>query len=130
MLSVIVTDKFFVIVISDTSCINNFAAINRIHLLHQLYETVVIPEAVYLELTDPSFPVAGADEVQTFNWLQTRAVRDRTLVEGLSSELDIGEAEAIALAVEIQADRVLLLPCTIAFSSLLTNLTKVLFSLN
>ena len=118
------------IVISDTSCINNLAAINRIHLLHQLYETVVIPEAVYLELTDPSFPVAGADEVQTFNWLQTRAVRDRTLVEGLSSELDIGEAEAIALAVEIQADRVLLLPCTIAFSSLLTNLTKVLFSLN
>nr|WP_238717819.1 DUF3368 domain-containing protein [Petrachloros mirabilis] len=30
------------------------------------------------------------------------------LVEALSNELDIGEAEAIALAVEIQADQVLI----------------------
>lgn len=60
------------------------------------------------ELIDPNFPVAGATEVQTFDWLQTRAVSDRTLVEALSNELDIGEAEAIALAVEIQADQVLI----------------------
>jgi hypothetical protein len=97
-----------VIVVSDTSPINNLAAINQLHLLHQLYGTVLIPEAVYQELTDPDFPVAGATEVQTFNWIQTRAVSDRTLVEALSSELDIGEAEAIALAVEIQADQVLI----------------------
>ncbi len=96
------------IVVSDTSPINNLAAINQLHLLHQLYGTVLIPEAVYQELTDPDFPVAGATEVQTFNWIQTRAVSDRTLVEALSSELDIGEAEAIALAVEIQADQVLI----------------------
>jgi uncharacterized protein len=35
-------------------------------------------------------------------------VSDRTLVEALSNELDIGEAEAIALAVEMQADQVLI----------------------
>ncbi len=96
------------IIVSDTSPINNLAAINHLHLLHQLYGTVLIPEAVYQELTDPNFPVAGATEVQTFDWIQTCAVRDRTLVEALSSELDIGEAEAIALAVEIQADQVLI----------------------
>ncbi len=96
------------IIVSDTSPINNLAAINHLHLLHQLYGTVLIPEAVYRELTDPNFPVAGAIEVQTFDWLQTHAVRDRTLVEALSHELDIGEAEAIALAVEIQADQVLI----------------------
>jgi uncharacterized protein len=90
-----------VIIVSDTSPINNLAAINQLHLLHQLYGTVLIPEAVFRELTDPSFPVAGAIEVQTFDWIQTRTVRDRTLVEALSNELDIGEAEAIALAVEI-----------------------------
>jgi predicted nucleic acid-binding protein len=33
---------------------------------------------------------------------------DRTLVEALSNELDIGEAEAIALAAEMQAERVLI----------------------
>lgn len=96
------------IIVSDTSPINNLAAINHLHLLHQLYGTVLIPEAVYRELTDPNFPVAGATEVQTFDWIQTCAVSDGTLVEALSSELDIGEAEAIALAVEIQADQVLI----------------------
>jgi hypothetical protein len=97
-----------VIIVSDTSPINNLAAINQLHLLHQLYEKVLIPEAVYQELTDPNFPVAGATEVQTFDWIQTLAVRDRTLVEVLNNELDIGEAEAIALAVEIKADQVLI----------------------
>jgi uncharacterized protein len=97
-----------VIIVSDTSPINNLAAINQLYLLHQLYGTVLIPEAVYRELTDPNFPVAGTTEVQTFDWIQTRAVSDRTLVEALNNELDIGEAEAIALAVEIQADQVLI----------------------
>ncbi len=96
------------IVVSDTSPINNLAATNQLHLLRQLYEIVLIPEAVYRELTNPSFSVAGATEVQTFDWIQTRGVNDRTIVEALSNELDIGEAEAIALAVEIQADRVLI----------------------
>ncbi len=89
------------IIVSDTSPINNLAAINQLYLIHQLYETVLIPEAVYRELTDPSFPVAGATEVQTLDWIQNRAVSDRTLIEALSNELDVGEAEAIALAVEI-----------------------------
>jgi hypothetical protein len=67
-------------------------------LCGRYYGTVLIPEAVYQELTDPNFPVAGAIEVQTFIWIQTRPVQDRILVEALSNELDIGEAEAIALA--------------------------------
>jgi uncharacterized protein len=69
---------------------------------------VLIPEAVFRELTDPSFPVAGATEAQTFDWIQTCVVRNRTLVEALSNELDLGEAEAIALAVEIKVDQVLI----------------------
>jgi hypothetical protein len=108
-----------VIIVSDTSPINNLAAINQLHLLHQLYGTVLIPKAVYRELTDSNFPVAGATEVQAFDWIQTRTVNDRTLVEALSNELDIGEAEAIALAAEIQAEQSLY---TTGFYSLLTKL--------
>ena len=96
------------IVISDTSPINNLAAINQLHLLQQLYGTVLIPEAVYQELTDPDFPVAGAKEVQTFTWIQIRAVEDRTMLKALSSELDPGEAEAIVLALEMKAEQVLI----------------------
>lgn len=96
------------IVVSDTSPINNLAAIGYLHLLQQLYGTVIIPEAVYQELTDPDFPVAGATEVQTFDWIETRSVSNRTVVEALSNELDVGEAEVIALALEIQAEQVLI----------------------
>ncbi|MGI0484730.1 DUF3368 domain-containing protein [Pantanalinema rosaneae CENA516] len=99
------------IVVSDTSPSNNLTAINHLHLLHQLYGTVLIPESIYRELTNPNFPVASAIEVQTFDWIQTRAVTDFSLVEALSNELDPGEAEAIALAVEIQSDQVLIDKC-------------------
>nr|WP_174763082.1 DUF3368 domain-containing protein [Anabaena sp. UHCC 0187] len=77
-------------------------------MLQQLYGTVLIPEAVYQELTDPDFPVAGAKEVQTFTWIQIRAVEDRTMLKALSSELDPGEAEAIVLALEMKAEQVLI----------------------
>ncbi len=96
------------IIVSDTSPLNNLAAVDQLYLLYQLYGTVFIPEAVYRELTEPSSPVSGATEVQTFDWIQTCTVNDRTLVEALSNELDIGEAEAIALAVETQAQQVLI----------------------
>lgn len=96
------------IIVSDTSPINNLAAINQLALLRQLYNTVVIPEGVYRELTEPDFPVAGAIEVQSFDWIQTRQVTNRILVEVLQHELDIGEAEAIALSLELEADQVLI----------------------
>ncbi|MDJ1173666.1 DUF3368 domain-containing protein [Roseofilum capinflatum] len=96
------------IVISDTSPINNLAAIGYLHLLQSLYETVIIPEAVYQELTDPEFPVSGATEVQTLDWITTCTCRDLNLVEALCNELDRGEAEAIALALEFKADVLLI----------------------
>lgn len=96
------------IIVSDTSPINNLAAINQLYLLQQLYDTVIIPEAVYRELTDPNFPVAGATEVQTLAWIQTRSVSDRTVIQAFSNELDLGESEAIALALELKADQLLI----------------------
>lgn len=96
------------IIVSDTSPINNLAAIAHLDLLHHLYGTVIIPEAVYRELTEPEFPVAGATEVQTFDWIQTRQVNNRAVVQALLTELDLGEAEALALALELEADQVLI----------------------
>jgi uncharacterized protein len=97
-----------VIIVSDTSPINNLAAINQLDLLRQLYGTVIIPEAVYRELTEPEIPVAGAAEFKTLEWIQTRLLNDRALVEVLQDELDTGESEAIALALEIDATQLLI----------------------
>jgi predicted nucleic acid-binding protein len=42
------------------------------------------------------------------SWIQVKPVRDRSLVEVLLGELDLGEAESIVLARELRADLLLL----------------------
>ena len=98
------------IVVSDTSAITNLAAINYLQLLAQLYNQVTIPEAVYRKLADINPPVPGTIEVQTANWLKVKQVADREFVKRLIDEvrLDPGESEAIALALEIDADLLLI----------------------
>lgn len=98
------------IVISDTSAITNLAAIQYLQLLPQLYSQVTIPEAVYRELADINPPVPGTLEAQTASWLEIRQVTDRKIVERLQFEarLDPGESEAIALALELSADLLLI----------------------
>ncbi|BDA67555.1 hypothetical protein RIVM261_069510 [Rivularia sp. IAM M-261] len=98
------------IVISDTSIITNLAAIGHLFLLPKLYKHVIIPEAVYRELADISPPVPGTLEVQTASWLEVRQVLNRSVIERLQTEarLDPGESQAIALALEINSDLLLI----------------------
>jgi uncharacterized protein len=99
-----------VIVISDTSVITNLAAISHLHLLQLLYSRVLIPAAVYQELTDIDPPVPGTVEVQALPWIEVRAVDDYRMVQQLQTEgqLDPGESEAIMLALEMKADLLLI----------------------
>lgn len=69
-------------------------------LLPRLFNEVVIPEAVRDELLH-SHPLLPP-------WLHTRAVRNQAEISRLASWVDAGEAEAIELAREIQADRLLI----------------------
>ncbi|MEM9008127.1 MAG: DUF3368 domain-containing protein [Cyanobacteria bacterium P01_F01_bin.86] len=99
------------IVVSDTSPITNLAAIGQLDLLRQLYRAIVIPFAVNNEMTGTSKPVPGALEVQTFDWIRTQAVADAQSVTDLQMRhisIDRGEAEAIALAVELSAGLLLM----------------------
>lgn len=96
------------IVISDTSPITNLAAVGLLDLLHQLYGKVIIPEGVYQEMVNLNYIVPGALEVQNFSWIQTLAVNNKKQVEYLQDELDLGESEAIVLALELDADLLLL----------------------
>jgi predicted nucleic acid-binding protein len=98
------------IVVSDTSTITNLAAIERLPLLAQLYTQVIIPNAVYRELVDLEFPVPGTIEVQSASWLQVRQVVQNRVVEQLQNEarLDLGESEALALALELGAELLLI----------------------
>ena len=96
------------IVVSDTSPIINLATVGQLNLLHQLYGVITIPESVYQEITVTGSGEAGAKEVQTLDWIQTKKVTNQLQVATLQIELDKGEAEAISLALELKADLVLL----------------------
>jgi len=98
------------IVVSDTSAITNLAAILYLQLLPQLYGQVVIPKAVFCELVNIDPPVPGTLEVQTALWIEVREVTNVELVKSLQHQarLDMGESEAIALALELKADLLLI----------------------
>ena len=98
------------IVISDTSAVTNLAAIEHLQLLPQLYEQITIPEAVYRELTNINSPAPGTIEVQSVDWLEVKQVTQVNVVKQLqnNARLDSGESEAIALALELSADLLLI----------------------
>ncbi|MEX0271914.1 DUF3368 domain-containing protein [Leptolyngbyaceae cyanobacterium UHCC 1019] len=96
------------IVVSDTSPISNLAAIGQLIILQQLYSEVIIPTAVYQELLDSGAEDPAVLAIQTLDWIQVCSVTNAVLLQSLQASLDAGEAEAIVLAVELAADRLLM----------------------
>jgi len=86
-------------VVSDASPLINLAAIGHLDLLRALYGTVCIPNAVHREVTRFE-EQPGADAVQSLEWVKAQSCPRPDLATALSEDLDAGEAEAIALAVE------------------------------
>jgi len=69
---------------------------------------VIIPPTVYAEI--PALETLGIDisGLSDADWMIVQPVRDQALVDSLQTELDAGEAEAIAPSIELQADRLLI----------------------
>jgi len=89
------------IVVSDTSAISNLLQIDSIHILHSVYGKIIIPTLVYGELCD----VEGQKKaIDSLSWIEVARPKDVELVTKLESSLDRGESEAIALAIELKSD--------------------------
>jgi uncharacterized protein len=95
-------------VVSNASPLVSLARIVKVDLLRQLLQTLVIPEAVWREVVTDGVGQPGADEVASADWITTVAVTNTDLVTALRQELDAGEAEAIALTLELEADVLLM----------------------
>lgn len=97
------------IVVSDTSPISNLFLAGHLHLLPDTFGKVVIPERVFEELLvlEKNF---GHDLALLKNvaWLEVKAVKSSTILIKMRQILHEGEAEAIALAKELQADFLLI----------------------
>jgi predicted nucleic acid-binding protein len=96
------------IIVSNTSPISNLAAIGQLTLLQQLYGNLFIPPKVYQEILACGSTDPGTLALQTVDWIQVISVTNFDLVDTLQKILDPGEAEAIALAVELNADRLII----------------------
>jgi predicted nucleic acid-binding protein len=95
------------IVVADTTPVNYLILIEAIDVLHTLYDRVVLPSAVKMELLHPGTPEKVRMWMQSPPaWLEIRTAKQGT--DEMLSKLDAGEGEAIRLAEELQADLLIL----------------------
>ena len=87
-------------VVSNSSPLIAFAAIEQLPLLPAVFQSILIPPSVALEVA-PSIPTLPP-------WLRVQKLRQPMPALVLRPSLGAGEREALALAIETRADRILL----------------------
>jgi predicted nucleic acid-binding protein len=94
------------VVIADSSPLNYLTLIGSVEVLHRLYDTVVVPQQVIAELSDPAAPSevrVWAENLPVWIDVRVAVVNDTELLH-----LDPGERAAITLA-QSQPDTLLLI---------------------
>jgi uncharacterized protein len=94
--------------VTDTSPLIFLAKLDRLDLLRKGAEQVLAPPAVLREIVEQDDEATIQIEEARRTWLQVRPVKDLRLSTVLKRELGDGEAEAIALALETNAARIVL----------------------
>ena len=98
------------IVVSDTTPLISLLKINRIDLLEKLFGKVLIPDAVFSELTvDERFQLE-ADQIRQKEFIVVKSVTNSEAASLLrrATGLDKGESEAIVLTDEWKAELLLM----------------------
>ncbi len=75
--------------VTNSTCLIGLERIGRLDLLPQVFSTVFAPPTVAAEVRTPS------------SWLMVQPVQNVAAVATLKTQMDVGEAEAIALAMEL-----------------------------
>jgi len=97
------------LVVSDTTPLLYLARVGRLDLLCELYVEVVVPQTVWDELVEARPGAPGVDAVRAAAWL--RVVPDVSApveVAEVLADIDVGEAAAIAVALDRHADLLLI----------------------
>ena len=98
------------LVVSNTSPVMNLAVVDLLSLLREQFGEVVVPAGVIEELRlDTDYP--GTEKLRqaiSEGWLRQETAENQQLILALKRELDNGEAEAIALALQLKAELLLM----------------------
>ena len=81
-------------IISDSSTLIILSDLNRFNLLCNLFSQIIIPNAVYQEIN-------AKKEIILPNFIEVCEVKNSEMVKNLNMLLDLGESQAIALALEM-----------------------------
>jgi predicted nucleic acid-binding protein len=93
-------------VVSNTTPIISLLKIDKLHVLKELYGVIYLPLEVFNEIEagkNKDFYV----DLSKFEWIKIQKIKNKKSLSYFL-DLDKGEAEAIVLAAEIGADRIIL----------------------
>ena len=96
------------IIVSDTSPVSNLILIERLDILRKLFTEIIIPTAVDAEIRALKQFDIDLSAYETAEWIKVSAPTNLQKVQTLQINLDEGEAQAIALALEINCDLLLM----------------------
>jgi predicted nucleic acid-binding protein len=82
--------------------------VNRLDLLRRLFDEVIVPPAVYEEITAKDAGRAGVTALNSAAWINVVPLKASPTVEPLLLGLDLGELEVLLLAREVEPDWVLM----------------------
>jgi predicted nucleic acid-binding protein len=95
-------------VICNSAVLIALSRIGYLWLLKNLFNSIIIPQAVYDEVVIKGSGKPGANDVDEALWIKVAKVYDVDNVDKLTSIIHQGEAEAIQLAEEMGADLLIL----------------------
>lgn len=87
-------------IVSDTGPLVVLFKTDLMFLLKEIYQEVLVPETVKIELTRKS---EGVILFENNPWIKVKKASDKESIRVLSLILDSGEAETIALALELNS---------------------------
>lgn len=93
------------IVVANATPLVSLCAIGREDIFQQLFQRIVIAQAVADELRAAKKPGSAFPDLA---WVDILPAENRMLVRSFQKDLDLGEAETIALALQMNADVVLI----------------------
>jgi predicted nucleic acid-binding protein len=95
------------LIVADTNPLFYLLSIGHIDLLPQLFERVLVPDAVYKELCHPAAPKPAREWVEALPpWMEVMSVH--SIDDVALQSLGAGERAAITLAIALCADLILI----------------------